>query len=142
MFPVALLNLCHKQLRKTKVRDHPTTQADNLWFLANDSVAKLSKGWCKPISSAAKYSVLLPSYRGTLAKTVSKHLGMLVLRDSAELPRGQLSVRNTQTCVNTLGSRMAARNSQRQKKTKTKQTNPELIHFPIRRVGAELLKGC
>lgn len=88
MFPVALLNLCHKQLRKTKVRDHPTTQADNLWFLANDSVVKLSKGWCKPISLAAKYSVLLPSYRGTLAKTVSKHLSMLVLRDSAEVPRG------------------------------------------------------
>lgn len=78
---------------------------------------------CKPISLAAKYSVLLPSYRGTLAKTVSKHLGMLVLRDSAEVPRGQLSVRNTQTCVNTLGSRMAARNGQRQKKQKqSKQT--------------------
>lgn len=109
---------------------------DDVWFLANDSVVKLSKGWCKPTSSTAKYSELLPSYRSTLAKTVSKHLGMLVLRDSAEVSQGQLSVCDSQTWVNTLGSRMTTRNSQQ--KTKTHQ---EPIDFQIRCIGAKLLKG-
>lgn len=108
-----------------------------MWFLANDSAVKLSKGWCKPTSSTAKYSELLPFYRSALAKTVSKHLGMLVLRDSAEVSRGQLSVCDTQTWVNTLGSRVAPRNGQ-QKKTKKKQ---EPIDFQIRCIGAKLLKG-
>lgn len=109
----------------------------DMWFLANDSAVKLSKGWCKPTSSTAKYSELLPFYRSALAKTVSKHLGMLVLRDSAEVSRGQLSVCDTQTWVNTLGSRVAPRNGQ-QKKTKKKQ---EPIDFQIRCIGAKLLKG-
>lgn len=74
-------------------------------FLANDSVVKLSKRWCKPTSSTAKYSELLSSYRSTLAKTDSKHLGMFVLKRQCQgVQRTIISLWHPDVWLNTLGT--------------------------------------